>query len=102
MKALPSFQLFLTAYTFPHTPIVYLLSLFLNILLSNKSSSWTKIKSFKNKLHLGQGANIAEVSKQLGVTEQTYYRWRKEYGGLFICLLSNTTSFPKARGKGID
>jgi len=25
---------------------------------------------------------VPEVSKKLGVTEQTYYRWRKEYGGL--------------------
>jgi len=25
---------------------------------------------------------VSEVSKKLGVTEQTYYRWRKEYGGL--------------------
>ena len=33
---------------------------------------------------LGQGSNIAEASKQLGVTEQTYYRWRKEYGGMRI------------------
>jgi len=36
------------------------------------------------EIHLGQGANIAEASKQLGVTEQTYYRWRKEYGGMRI------------------
>ncbi len=27
---------------------------------------------------------IAEVSRKIGVTEQTYYRWRKEYGGLRI------------------
>ncbi len=33
---------------------------------------------------LGQGSSIAEASKQLGVTEQTYYRWRKEYGGMRI------------------
>ena len=25
---------------------------------------------------------MAEVCRSLGVTEQTYYRWRKEYGGL--------------------
>ena len=33
---------------------------------------------------LGRGSSIAEASKQLGVTEQTYYRWRKEYGGMRI------------------
>jgi transposase-like protein len=33
---------------------------------------------------LSQGATIAEASRKIGVTEQTYYRWRKEYGGLRI------------------
>lgn len=31
---------------------------------------------------LAQGANLKVVCRQLAVTEQTYYRWRKEYGGL--------------------
>ncbi len=31
---------------------------------------------------LSQGQTVAHVSKQIGVTEQTYYRWRKEYGGM--------------------
>ena len=31
---------------------------------------------------LGQGKNVQTVCKQLEVTEQTYYRWRKGYGGL--------------------
>ena len=31
---------------------------------------------------LAQGQTVGQVSKQIGVTEQTYYRWRKEYGGL--------------------
>lgn len=26
--------------------------------------------------------SVPEVARKLGVTEQTYYRWRKEYGGL--------------------
>lgn len=31
---------------------------------------------------LSQGQSVAQVSKALGVAEQTYYRWRKEYGGV--------------------
>lgn len=31
---------------------------------------------------LAQGQRVRDVCRQLGVTEQTYYRWRKEYGGL--------------------
>ena len=29
-----------------------------------------------------QGKTIAEAVRAIGVTEVTYYRWRKEYGGL--------------------
>ena len=36
------------------------------------------------EIHLSQGATIAETSRKLGITEQTYYRWRKEYGGLRV------------------
>ena len=31
---------------------------------------------------LAQGRSVAQVCKALEVTEQTYDRWRKEYGGL--------------------
>ena len=33
---------------------------------------------------LSQGAQVAEVCRKLGVSEQTYYRWRKEYGGMRV------------------
>ena len=33
---------------------------------------------------LAQGKKTAEVCRKLGVTDQTYYRWRKEYGGLKV------------------
>ena len=33
---------------------------------------------------LSQGVPIAEASRKIGITQQTYYRWRKEYGGLRI------------------
>jgi putative transposase len=31
-----------------------------------------------------QGATIAAISKKIGVTDHTYYRWRKEYGGMRV------------------
>ena len=31
---------------------------------------------------ISQGRTITQACKQIGVTDQTYYRWRKEYGGL--------------------
>ncbi len=33
---------------------------------------------------LSQGRSVKQVSKQLGVAEQTYYRWRKAYGGMKV------------------
>ena len=31
-----------------------------------------------------QGKNLAVACKEVGTTEQSYYRWRKEYGGLGV------------------
>lgn len=31
---------------------------------------------------VSQGRNVADAIREIGVTEVTYYRWRKEYGGL--------------------
>jgi len=34
------------------------------------------------EIHIKEGISIAEASRKIGVTQQTYYRWRKECGGL--------------------
>ena len=34
------------------------------------------------EIELAKGLGTVDVVRQLGITEQTYYRWRKEYGGL--------------------
>jgi transposase-like protein len=34
------------------------------------------------EVELAKGRAMVEVVRKLGITEQTYYRWRKEYGGL--------------------
>ena len=31
-----------------------------------------------------QGSTVGEAARKIGVTEQTYYRWRREYGGMRI------------------
>ena len=35
-------------------------------------------------VEIGRGRTVGEVCKQLAVTEQTYSRWRKEFGGLRV------------------
>jgi transposase len=34
------------------------------------------------EVELGRGKTVAEAVKKIGVTEQTYYRWKKKFGGL--------------------
>ena len=34
------------------------------------------------EVKLAKGTALGQVCKDLAITEQTYYRWRKEYGGL--------------------
>jgi putative transposase len=36
------------------------------------------------EVELGRGKTVAEAVKKIGVTEQTYYRWKKKFGGLRI------------------
>jgi len=31
---------------------------------------------------ISQGKNVGQICREIGVSEQTYYRWRKEYGGM--------------------
>ena len=33
---------------------------------------------------LANGKRVKQVCRELGVSEQTYYRWRKEYGGMKV------------------
>ena len=36
----------------------------------------------QSEVELGRGLRLPQVCKKLGISEQTYYRWHKEYGGL--------------------
>ena len=38
----------------------------------------------EGEVRLAKGETVAQVCKQLSVTEQTFYRWRREYGGLRV------------------
>ena len=33
---------------------------------------------------IAEGMTAAEAARKIGVSEQTYYRWRKEYGGMHV------------------
>lgn len=36
------------------------------------------------EVYLAEGVSVGEVIRRLGVTKITYYRWRKEYGGMKV------------------
>ena len=36
------------------------------------------------EIALAQGMTVGQISRQLSISEQTYYRWRKQYGGMKI------------------
>ncbi len=38
----------------------------------------------KAEILLSKGESVGQVCRKIGVTEQTYYRWRKEYGGMRV------------------
>jgi transposase-like protein len=42
------------------------------------------IKLREAEVALSTGSTVVEAVRQLGVTEQTFYRWRNEYGGLSV------------------
>jgi transposase-like protein len=48
---------------------------------------------------LSKGQTVAQACKQIGVTDQTYYRWRKEYGGLKTDQAKRLKSLEKENGR---
>ncbi len=40
----------------------------------------TKLR--ETEVELAKGQNTAQVCRKVGISEQTYYRWRRDYGGL--------------------
>ena len=52
--------------------------------MSRKQFTTEKISGMlrEAEVALAQGMKVAEICRNLGVSEQSYYRWRREYGGL--------------------
>ena len=44
---------------------------------------------------MGQGMSRLDAIRQIGVVEQTYYRWRKQYGGMGVDQLKELKSLQK-------
>jgi putative transposase len=51
------------------------------------------------EVKLAKGTAVALACKDIGVTEQTYYRWRKEYGGLKLDQAKRLKELEKENGR---
>ena len=48
---------------------------------------------------LGKGQKVPEICKTLGITEQTYYRWRQKYGGMAPEMAKELKALQKENGR---
>jgi transposase-like protein len=48
---------------------------------------------------LSQGMTVGEVSRQLSISEQTYYRWRKQYGGMKVSQAKRLQDLERENGR---
>ena len=51
------------------------------------------------EVELAKGQTTAEVCRKLGITEQTYYRWRKEYGSLRVDQVRRLKDLERENGR---
>jgi transposase-like protein len=48
---------------------------------------------------LTQGRNVGQICRDMGIAEQTYYRWRKEYGGMKTLQVKRLKELEKENGR---
>jgi transposase-like protein len=65
---------------------------------------WYGPEQIINKLReaevlLSRGSTVGEASKRIGVTEQTYYCWRREYGGMRVEQTKRLKELEKENGR---
>ena len=51
------------------------------------------------EVELGGGAAVADVCKKLGIAEQTYFRWRSQYGGMKADDMKRLKDLDKENGR---
>ena len=51
------------------------------------------------EVELAEGATVDQVCRSLEVTKQTYYRWRKEYGGMEVSQAKRLRQLEKENAK---
>jgi putative transposase len=51
------------------------------------------------EVELSRGQKVGHLCRNLGITEQTYYRWRREYGGMKVTQARRMKELEKENGR---
>ena len=51
------------------------------------------------EVRLSQGEGVKVICRSLGITEQTYYRWRKDYGGMRVSQARRLKELERENGR---
>ena len=51
------------------------------------------------RMEIGKGGTVDQACRKLGVSEQTYYRWKREYGGMEVDQLSRLKELERENGR---
>jgi putative transposase len=51
------------------------------------------------EVRLSQGRTVGQACREVGITEQTYYRWRKEYGGMKTVQVKRLKDLERENGR---
>ena len=51
------------------------------------------------EVDLARGKSVKLMSRELGITEQTYYRWRREYGGMKVSQARRLKELERENGR---
>ena len=51
------------------------------------------------EVRLSKGEKIKSICRSLGITEQTYYRWRKDYGGMKVSQARRLKELERENGR---
>jgi len=51
------------------------------------------------EVRLGQGETVGKICRGFGISEQTYYKWRREYGGLKLDQAKRLKDLEKENGR---
>jgi putative transposase len=64
-----------------------------------KTSEQIISKLREAEVALAQGETVGQICRHLGISEQSYYRWRKEYGGLKMDQAKRLKELEKENGR---